>query len=341
MNSRKPVNIISIFGESPLQSLTEIQPISIVCRDLDITSFPEIEQKEYKAFGFEQQKKFSKAAKAWLATLPLKKAALRSPKLISEQANKFCEIVITWFLHCMNKGKSMKAYLLLGILQELTEKSSKIKFKNKKRIRVRVFLYTGYYYIKQKKPSAALEFLLRGLDLSRNLDVYEEPVLISSLSGYAACLTGHHQKALELNIEALEVLSKYSDHLQLANPQDVEIYNSYQAISLYNLSVEALHTYLRADAMEFISKAVYIVDHYTVSSALIRNKIIWLYQELFGSPYVESIPEPSRNLSRFQGTDLNFMPGVKEEEEQGNKIVKVRCESPKSSRRTPSNSKKK
>lgn len=115
---------------------------------------------------------------------------------------------------------------------------------------------------------------MKGLDLSQNLDVYEEPVLIASLSGYAACQTGQHQRAFELNIQALEVLSRYSQHLQLSNPQDVEIYNSYQAISLYNLSVEALHTYLRADAMEFISKAIYIVDHYTVSSVMIRNKVV-------------------------------------------------------------------
>lgn len=69
MHTRKPINIITIFQTTPLQSLTEIQPISLVCRDLDIASFPEIErktnsEKEYRAFALEQQKKFPKAARA-------------------------------------------------------------------------------------------------------------------------------------------------------------------------------------------------------------------------------------------------------------------------------------
>lgn len=176
----------------------------------------------------------------------------------------------------------------------------------------------GLYFLKERKPNAGLEFFLRGLSLvnpSKNTDL---SIQLYSMAGFAAFKSGDCKKSNEFNLACLDVIKSF--------PKEDSRYAYYEAVCYFNLSVSHSLMYQRADSEVYISKALDIVMRDNIDE--LKNRIIPFYEEYFGEIEIsdENVDEQSPQKMEF-----NFLPGAPET--VNNKIVELRCETPKERKR--------
>ena len=75
----------------------------------------------------------------WYKTLHKKKKTPELRERVGEQAAELADIACSRFLNFIDKGKLMKAYMILGVLEKLTGKN-KIKFPEKRSFRSKLLL---------------------------------------------------------------------------------------------------------------------------------------------------------------------------------------------------------
>ena len=142
---KAPLNILAILEQPPLRSLTELPVIASFKKSFEeIPDFESIQsnlhtEQEYNSFSLEQRKKLPEAILAWFKTLQKKRRIKKFQEQLGAQASDLADIACSRYLDYVGKGKHMKAYFILGVLEKLTGKN-KLKFPDKKSFRCKLLL---------------------------------------------------------------------------------------------------------------------------------------------------------------------------------------------------------
>ena len=177
---------------------------------------------------------------------------------------------------------------------------------------------TGYYFLKERKPNAALEYFYRGISLVNPSKSIDLSLQLYSMAGYAAHKSGDNKKSCDFHLCVADIIKSLS-------LEDTK-YLSPLAIAYYNLSVSCSSLYNRTDAESYIAKSLELVLTHNLQG--LKQKIIPVYEEFFGEV---PIHEESRYEEVPMKMEFNFLPGAPEK--NSNKIVELRSETPKERKR--------
>lgn len=105
-----------------------------------------------------------------------------------------------------------------------------------------------------------------------------------------------------------------------------------ETVCYYNLSISSSAQYQRSDAEGYISKALELVM--SGEADPVKHKVLSLYEDYFGEVQIEEnkLEDTSNKL------EFNFIPGALDK--PNNKIVELRCETPKDRNKKTKSSKR-
>ena len=146
------------------------------------------------------------------------------------------------------------------------------------------------------------------------------------MAGYAAYKSGDLKKSSDFHSYALDIIKSY--------PKEDEKIYWLEAISYYNLSISSSLQYQRSDAEAYIIKAFEITMNHNINQ--LKSRIVSLYEEYFGEIELE---DNQANEIIPQKLEFNFIPGALENK-NNNKIVELRCETPKNRNKKSKSSKR-
>ncbi|CAG9330894.1 unnamed protein product [Blepharisma stoltei] len=272
---KRPINILTFTQKEEPLSLTEIKPISLIAKELSLPEpLTEIDQADSQALSFEERKKYTESAMVWLRTLFLKRKHLKDhPSYMLDQTNQFANILCDWIIYSLKSDKRTQAFSLIGVLDKLIDPKSKLKFKDRSTLRGCLQIYTGAYYLKEKKNDQAIEACEKAIALTEKNNAFQELVLALSICGYAICMSEDHKRALDLHQRALDLLS---NKCRFENDK----VNIYITVCLYNTAIECVHMNMREEAQSYIMQAYNIAQVNLKALPLVHTKVLWLYKEL-------------------------------------------------------------
>ena len=146
------------------------------------------------------------------------------------------------------------------------------------------------------------------------------------MAGFAAFQSGDYKKSRDFGLNALDVVNNFVKDENKAHWMETVIY--------YNLSIASSAQYQRSEAEGFISKALDVCMMHNISQ--FKQRIIAMYEEYFGE-FVEEEENKNEEVETKR-LEFNFIPGAIEKD--NNKIVELKCESPKDRAKRTKNSKR-
>ena len=171
--------------------------------------------------------------------------------------------------------------------------------------------------LKEKKTKDALDLAVSYLP-KLHQKAYKEAILLLNLAGIASCKLNAHREALEFHRECIYLVKHSPENI---TAEDLENFKVYEICAYYNLAVENLHLFLRADAYEFARKAAFKSQSIDADPILLR-KVTWLLEEICNT---QTQTLNTEDDSEDDTSNLTFIPGNLNQE-KGSKIVQLTSE---------------